>query len=155
MKSLILFLSAMVVMGLNAQNTLTVNQSKQLDKSADSIACAANHLLLGCFEKWDDTNFALANSLLKQSKVIYERLMKDGTAQTNELAELMSIMVQTRISLIESSLMFFDEGFAQKMKNSGDEKKTKKKYNGSVILVPKSVDYKFDNVISNLGVYCQ
>lgn len=154
MKRLILFLSAMVVMGLNAQNSLTVSQSKQLEKTGDSLACAANHLLLGCFEKWDDTNFALANSLLKQSKVIYERLIIDGTAQTNELAELLSMMVKTKLSLVESSLMFFDEAFARKMKNPGDEKMTKKKHNGSVLLIPKSQDYKFDNIISNLGVYC-
>lgn len=155
MKRISIFLCIMVTLGLNAQNTLTVNQSNQLDKSADSLACAANHLLLGCFEKWDDTNFALASSLLKQSKVIYERLIKDGTAQTNELAELLSMMVKTKLSLVESSLILFDESFAGKMKNPGDEKMAKKKYNGSVILVPKSIDYKFDNIISNLGVYCQ
>jgi hypothetical protein len=155
MKNLVLFMAVLVSVGISAQNTLTVSQSKQLEKTADSLACAANHLLLGCFEKWDVANYDKSISYFKQAKVMYERLMKDGTAQTTELAELLALMVQTRISLIESSLMFFDESFARKMGNPGDEKMTKKKYNGSVLLIPKSQDYKFDNVISNMGVYCE
>ncbi len=155
MKRLILLMSVMVALGLNAQNKLSVNETKQLDKKADSIACASHHLLLGCFEKWDNANYNQSIIYLKQSQALYKKLMEDGTAQTDELAELRSVMIQTKLSLVESSIMLFDERFANIMGNPGDEKMKKKKYNGSEILIPKSQEYKFDGIVSKLGTFCE
>jgi hypothetical protein len=155
MKKLFIVLGVMVTMSLQAQNKLTVIQTDQLTKTTDSIACVAHNLLKDCFVKWDETNYNTAIGLIKQSQVMYERMMKDGTAATTELAEILVMMIQTKLNFIESSLMLFDDGFAITMRNTEGQKMMKKKYNGSVILMPKSQEYKFDNIITKLDVFCE
>jgi hypothetical protein len=140
---------------VQAQNKASVARTDELSKTADSMACTANPLLIGCFEKWDDINYNKFIGFLNQAKAIYQRLMMEGTSQTTELAELMALMTETRISVIETKLMLFDDIFAKLMKNPGNEKMTKKKYNGSVLLIPKSVVHKFDNLTSTVSVYCE
>jgi len=154
MKRLILILGVVVTIGLQAQTKLTVDQTSQLEKKADSLSCAAHHLLIGCFDKWDDTNYNMAIGFLNQSKAIYERLMKEGTAETTELAELLGMMVESRISVIESKLMIFDDSFAKTMKSPADEKTKKKKYNGTEYSVLKSLEYKFDSLTATLSMFC-
>jgi hypothetical protein len=155
MKKLFIVLGVVVALNLQAQNKLSVGQTDQLEKSADSLACAAHNLLMDCFVQWNEQHYNFAINYIKQSKVMYERLMKDGTAASTELAEILVIMVQSKQSLNESSLMLFDDRFAVTLGNPKDEKMKKKKYNGSVILVPKSIEYKFDNIITKLDVFCE